>query len=169
MISEQDGPGSIYWDLGSGASNGCHGLGLTRTGYLLDTPILENTTEIGDHMPGVTTTTGKLVFNSSMDDLHYSDLILIWGGNPNYTHIPNAHFIYEARYNGAHVVTITPDYNPSAIHADEWVPVNLGSDAALALSMAQVIVEEEALQARLHGRADRHAAARAPRQWRVPA
>jgi DMSO reductase family type II enzyme molybdopterin subunit len=143
MISEKDGPGSIYWDLGSGMSNGCHGLGLTRTGYLLDTPILENTTEIGDHMPGVTTTTGKLVFNSSMDDLHYSDLILIWGGNPNYTHIPNAHFIYEARYNGAYVVTLTPDYNPSAIHADEWVSVNMGSDAALALSMAQVIIQED--------------------------
>jgi DMSO reductase family type II enzyme molybdopterin subunit len=147
MVSEQDGPGSIYWDLGSGMSNGCHGLGLTRTGYLLDTPILENTTEIGDHMPGVTTTCGKLVFNSSMDDLHYSDLILIWGGNPSATHIPNAHFIQESRYNGAHVVTITPDYNPSAIHADEWIPVNLGSDAALALSMAQVMVEEKLYKA----------------------
>ena len=78
-----------------------------------------------------------------MDDLHYSDLILIWGGNPNYTHIPNAHFIYEARYNGAYVVTVAPDFNPSSIHADEWVPVNIGTDAALALSMAQVIVEEK--------------------------
>jgi DMSO reductase family type II enzyme molybdopterin subunit len=142
MIDEEAGPGSIYWDLGSGMSNGCHALGLTRTGYLLDTPFLENTTEIGDHMPGVTTTMGKLVFNSSMDDLHYSDLILIWGGNPAYTHIPNAHFIQEARYKGAYVVTITPDYNPSSVHADEWVSVEIGSDAALALSMAQVIVEE---------------------------
>jgi len=143
MISEQDGPGSIYWDLGSASSNGCHAVGLTRSGFLLDTPILENTTEMGDHMPGVTTTAGKIVFTSSLDDLHYSDLILIWGGNPNYTHIPNAHFIYEARYKGAYVVTVAPDFSPSAIHADEWVPVNIGTDAALALSMAQVIVEEK--------------------------
>ncbi|MBW2392652.1 MAG: molybdopterin-dependent oxidoreductase [Deltaproteobacteria bacterium] len=143
MISEKDGPGSIYWDLGSSSSNGCHGLGLTRSALALDTPILENTSEMGDHMPGVTTTTGKLSFTNSMDDLHYSDLILIWGGNPNYTHIPNAHFIYEARYNGAYIVTLAPDFNPSSIHADEWVPVNIGSDAALALSMAQVIVEEK--------------------------
>jgi len=143
MVSEEDGPGSIYWDLGSSSSNGCHGLGLTRGAFALDTPILENTTEMGDHMPGVTTTTGKLSFTHSMDDLHYSDLILIWGGNPNYTHIPNAHFIYEARYKGAYVVTIAPDFNPSSIHADEWVPVNIGTDAALALSMAQVIVEEK--------------------------
>jgi DMSO reductase family type II enzyme molybdopterin subunit len=147
VISEQDGPGSIYWDLGSASSNGCHAVGLTRTAYLLDTPILENTTEMGDHAPGVTTTTGKIIFNSSMDDLLYSDLILIWGGNPNYTHIPQAHFIYEARYKGAYVVTVAPDFSPSSIHADEWVPVNIGTDAALALSMAQVIVEEKIYKA----------------------
>lgn len=143
MISEHDGPGSIYWDLGSASSNGCHSLGLTRTAYLLDTPIFENTCEMGDHAPGVTTTTGKIIFTSSMDDLLYSDLILIWGGNPIYTHIPNAHFIWEARYKGAYVVTVAPDFSPSAIHADEWVAVNIGSDAALALSMAQVVVAEK--------------------------
>lgn len=138
-----EGPGSIYWDLGSSSSNGCHALGLTRSAYLLDTPIFENTAEMGDHAPGVTTTTGKLIFSSSMDDLLYSDVILIWGGNPNYTHIPNAHFIYEARYNGAHLVCIAPDFSPSAIHADQWIPLNIGTDAAFALSMAEVIVEEK--------------------------
>ncbi len=142
MISEKDGPGSIYWDLGSSSSNGCHAVGLTRTGFLLDTPILENTTEMGDHAPGVTTTTGKIIFTSSMDDLCYSDVVLIWGGNPNYTHMPQAHFIYEARYKGAYLVCVAPDFSPSAIHADEYVPVNIGTDAALALSMAHVIVEE---------------------------
>jgi len=142
MISEDAGPGSIYWDLGSSSSNGCHSLGLTRSAYLLDNPIFENTTEMGDDMPGASVTAGKIIFTGSMDDLFYSDLILVWSGNPTFTQIPNAHFINEARYKGAYVVTITPDYSPSAIHADEWVPVNVGSDAALALSMAQVIVEE---------------------------
>ena len=143
MISEQDGPGSIYWDLGSSSSNGCHSLGLTRTAYVLDNPIFENTTEMGDDMPGAAVTAGKVIFTGSMDDLFYSDLILVWSGNPTFTQIPNAHFIHEARYKGAHVVTITPDFSPSAIHSDEWVPVNIGTDAALALSMAQVIVEEK--------------------------
>jgi DMSO reductase family type II enzyme molybdopterin subunit len=143
ITSAEHGPGSIYWDLGSASSNGCHALGLTRSAYLLDTPIFENTAEMGDHAPGVTTTTGKLIFTSSMDDLLYSDVILIWGGNPNYTHIPNAHFIYEARYKGAYVVCIAPDFSPSAMHTDEWVPVNIGTDAALALSLAHVIVAEK--------------------------
>ncbi len=138
----EDGPGSIIWDMGSAVTNGCHGLGLTRTVSVLDTPMLETNTEIGDHYPGATTTTGKICYTGSFDDLFYSDLILIWGGNPAYTHIPNVHFVNEARYHGARVVAITPDYNPSCMHADEWVPVGVGTDAALGLALAQVMVEE---------------------------
>ena len=130
--------------MGSAVTNGCHGLGLTRTVSVLDTPMLETNTEIGDHYPGATATTGKICYTGSFDDLFYSDLILIWGGNPNYTHIPNVHFINEARYNGARVVTITPDYNSSCVHADEWVPVERGNRRrAGARSLAHVMVEEE--------------------------
>jgi anaerobic selenocysteine-containing dehydrogenase len=90
---------------------------------------------------------GKVCFAGSADDLFHSDLILFWGGNPNYTNIPNMHFVNEARYNGARVVCIAPDFNPSAIHADEWVPVNMGSDAALGLAMAHIMVEENLFDA----------------------
>ncbi|MCP5056404.1 MAG: molybdopterin-dependent oxidoreductase [bacterium] len=138
----EDGPGSLIWDMGSAVTNGCHGLGLTRTVSVLDTPMLETNTEIGDHYPGATVTTGKICFTGSFDDLFYSDLILIWGGNPNYTQIPNVHFINEARYHGARVVAITPDYNASCVHTDEWVPVQMGTDAALGMALAQVMVEE---------------------------
>ncbi len=139
-----DGPAGILWDEGSGGAN----LGVQRTGVVLDTPILDVDSEFGDHHPGAAVTCGKISFASSGDDLHYSDLILIWGGNPTYTQIPNAHFINEARYNGTRIVTIAPDYSASAIHADTWVPVNIASDAALGLSMAQVMLEEGIYDAR---------------------
>jgi DMSO reductase family type II enzyme molybdopterin subunit len=138
----EDGPGSVTWDPGTANANGCNGIGIHRTGFVLDTPIIDVNTEVGDHHPGALATCGKISFASSGDDVFYSDLILIWGGNPVYTQIPNAHFINEARYHGAEVVTIAPDYCASAIHADQWIPVEAGSDAALGLSMAQVIVEE---------------------------
>jgi DMSO reductase family type II enzyme molybdopterin subunit len=138
----RDGPGSIIWDFGTGATNGCHGLGLYRTCHVLDTPMLDMNAEIGDHHPGAAATLGKISFASSADDLFYSTLILVWGGNPVYTQIPNAHFTNEARYHGARVVVITPDYNASAVHADEWIPVEIGSDAALGLSLAHVMIEE---------------------------
>ena len=141
MVSD-DGPGSVIWDQGTAQTNGGAGFAMMRTALVLDTPVLDVNTEIGDHRPGFCVTTGKMVHCSSSDDLFYSDLILIWGGNPIYTQIPNAHFITEARYNGARVITIAPDYSASSIHADQWVPVKVGSDAALGLGMAQVMIAE---------------------------
>jgi DMSO reductase family type II enzyme molybdopterin subunit len=138
----ESGPESIIWDQGTAQTNGCVGLGVMRTSFVLDTPVLDVNAEIGDHHPGAAVTCGKISFHSSADDLFHSDLILIWGGNPTYTQIPNVHFVNEARYHGARVVTIAPDYNASAIHADEWVGVNVASDAAFGLSLAHVMVEE---------------------------
>ncbi|MBK7728230.1 MAG: molybdopterin-dependent oxidoreductase [Gammaproteobacteria bacterium] len=137
-VLTEEGPNGIIWDEGSAGSN----LGVQRTGVVLDTPIMDIDSEFGDHHPGAAVTCGKISFASSADDLFYSDLILIWGGNPTYTQIPNAHFINEARYNGARIVAITPDYNASAVHADAWIPLNIASDAAFGLALAQVIVEE---------------------------
>jgi DMSO reductase family type II enzyme molybdopterin subunit len=142
-VLAEEGPGAIYWDFGTAASNGCHGIGLFRSTTLLDTPFLDANSEIGDHHPGAAVTCGKIGFASSADDCFYSDIILVWGGNPVYTQIPNAHFFTEARYHGARVITIAPDYNASGMHADLWVPVNVGTDAALGLSMAHVIIEED--------------------------
>ncbi len=142
-VLAQDGASSIVWDEGSGGSN----IGVQRTHALLDTPVLDLDSEFGDHHPGAAVTCGKISFCSSADDLSYSDLILIWGGNPAYTQIPNIHFANEARYHGAQVVTITPDYSASALHADRWIPVNIASDAALGLSLAHVLVEEEIFDA----------------------
>ncbi len=141
-VLRREGPGAVYWDMGGGLTNGGHGVGLFRTTHLLDTIVLDVNAETGDHHPGAAVTCGKIGFAGSADDWFYSDLILVWGGNPLYTQIPNAHFMTEARYRGAQVVCIAPDLNASAVHADLWVPVNVGSDAALGLSMAQVIVSE---------------------------
>ncbi len=136
------GPRGVYWDMGGGMTNGAAMIGLVRTISLLDMSLLDIDSEVGDHHPGAAVTCGKIIFSSSADDCFYSDLILIWGGNPAYTQIPNAHFINEARYKGSRVVAITPDLNASGMHADQWVPVNVGSDAALGLALANVILEE---------------------------
>jgi len=141
-VLSTEGPEAIVWDQGTAQTTGCSGLGLNRLSAILETPVFDLNTEIGDHHPGAAVTLGKISMVSSLDDLFYSDLLLIWGGNPIYTQIPQAHFINEARYNGTRVVTIAPDYNASSVHADQWLPVKVGSDAALGLALAQVIVEE---------------------------
>lgn len=96
-----------------------------------------------DFNVGMHITFGKYGIVSSIDDWFNSELILVWFLNPAYTRIPHAHYIYEARYHGAEVIQIAPDYNASAMHADAFVPIRLGTDAALALSISQVLLSEE--------------------------
>jgi DMSO reductase family type II enzyme molybdopterin subunit len=138
-----DGPEVIVQGGGSQVMNtSTDGTGVTAFFTALGTPMANVTADNGDEHQGTALTLGKIIVSDSADNWFYSDLILIWGGNPAYTNIPNFHYIAEARYHGTKVVAIAPDYNPSAMHTDLWVPLNIGTDAALALSMAQVMIKE---------------------------
>ena len=98
--------------------------------------------EMNDFSPGHYLTYGKFDPVSSIDDWFHADVFFIWFSNPAFTRIPHQHYITEARYRGATVVTVAPDYSPSAMHADYYVPVRPGTDAAFALGMAATVVEE---------------------------
>ncbi len=95
-----------------------------------------------DFSIGLHETFGKWNPVSSADDWFHSELILIWHMNPAFTRIPFYHFMLEARYRGAEVVSISPDLNASHAHSDYHVPISPGADAALALAMVQVVLEE---------------------------
>ena len=139
----KEGTDRVIWDLGPGISLGTQTAGQGRLRALLDSTSLDMNTEIGDGHRGAAETFGKIVFERSADDYFFSDLILCWGANPLYTQIPNAHFLLEARYKGAELVCITPDYSASALHADRWIPVKPGGDAALGLGVAHVLIAEK--------------------------
>jgi DMSO reductase family type II enzyme molybdopterin subunit len=97
---------------------------------------------INDFQPGHYITWGK--FNPvGSGGIYRSDLTLIWHWNPVYTQIPTHHFLAESRYDGREVVTIAPDYSPSAIHANRYFSIRPGTDGALALAMCHVIIEEK--------------------------
>ena len=98
--------------------------------------------DINDFNPGLYITYGKVNAASSVDDWFHAELTLIWHRNPVYTAIPWYHFVAESRYSGGEVVTIAPDCSPSAIHADYYVPVEPATDAALALAMCKVIIDQ---------------------------
>lgn len=139
-VLAREGPEAIVFDgnaTGLAAAAAVH-----RFAYLLGAITLDLNTEVGDEQQGAAVTFGTPIACRSADDYFNSDLILIWGGNPAYTQIPNFHFLTEARYNGARIVAISPDFNASAVHADRWLSVRPGTDAALALALAQVILAE---------------------------
>jgi len=107
----------------------------------LGTTTTDGSAEFHDFSPGVHLTLGLFNPVASMDDWFLADLTLIWHANPVYTYITMYHYLAEARYNGGEVVTIAPDFSPSAIHADYHQPIRIGTDAALALALCEVIID----------------------------
>ncbi len=114
-----------------------------RLASLLGAVTLDANGLVNDLPTGQHITFGKFSCASTVDDTFRSDLLLLWHSNPAYTSIPYHHFITEARYRGATVVSIAPDYNASAVSSDLFVPIRPGTDAALALSMCHVLLAED--------------------------
>ncbi|MCL6454992.1 MAG: nitrate reductase subunit alpha [Alicyclobacillus sp.] len=75
-------------------------------------------------------------------DWYNASYFIIWGTNLPMTRTPDAHFMVEARYNGTKVVGVSPDYAEYVKFADLWLPAKAGTDAALALAMTHVILQE---------------------------
>ncbi|QWV91996.1 IscS subfamily cysteine desulfurase [Geomonas oryzisoli] len=78
-------------------------------------------------------------------DLEQAELIVLWGANPATDSPPLAHRqILQARERGARVVAIDPRRGETAREAEAlWIPIRPGTDGALALSLIDVLVEEE--------------------------
>ncbi|HEY9292956.1 MAG TPA: nitrate reductase subunit alpha [Microlunatus sp.] len=71
-----------------------------------------------------------------------STYLMMWGSNVPVTRTPDAHWMTEVRYRGTKVVTVSPDYSDNTKFADEWMPAQAGSDAALAMAMGHVVLRE---------------------------
>ena len=73
----------------------------TRLANLLGAIKPDVSSMTGDLYPGIQTVRMPARTVSTFDDWFTSDLILMWHKNPIVTRIPDAHFLMEARYNGA--------------------------------------------------------------------
>ena len=66
--------------------------------------------EIGDLNIGATMTFGFPHVGGTSDEWFLSDFLVVWMMNPSVTQMPDAHFLYEARYNGAELCVVDPQY-----------------------------------------------------------
>jgi anaerobic selenocysteine-containing dehydrogenase len=73
-------------------------------------------------------------------DFAHAGLIIAWGANVHGNNVHLWPFIEEARRKGAKLVVIDPYRTRTAALADEHLPINPGTDAALALGMMRVIL-----------------------------
>jgi len=138
-----EGTESIIHDHGT--TNGGFGpetAGEMRFVDAIGATILDSWSGVGDMPMGCVQTWGMYNCEGTSDDWFRSDYIVVWIGNPVYTRISDVHFMNEARYRGAKLVVIAPDYSATAIHADLWINPKPETDAALGLSAARVIIEE---------------------------
>ncbi len=89
-------------------------------------------------------TMGEMLITMDVD-IEQAELIVLWGANPATDSPPTAHHaIVHARKRGAEVIAIDPRRNGTAREVDaEWIPARSGTDGALALSMIEVLIEEE--------------------------
>jgi anaerobic selenocysteine-containing dehydrogenase len=71
-----------------------------------------------------------------------SKYIIAWGANIHGTNIHLWPFIEQARQNGAKLVVIDPYLTRTAKAADWYLPINPGTDVALALGLMHVIINE---------------------------
>ena len=71
-----------------------------------------------------------------------STYLMMWGSNVPVTRTPDAHWMAEVRYRGTKVVVVSPAYADNVKFADEWLPAQAGTDAALAMAMGHVILKE---------------------------
>ena len=97
---------------------------------------------VGDLFTGAQITFGHVTLGNTMAEIYKSKCCLIWFCNPAVTRIPDAHFFWEAKYNGTEVISISPDFNASAMHASKWLNPKPGSDIALAMAMVHTILKD---------------------------
>ncbi len=90
-------------------------------------------------------TYGTIGCANTRDDLLNSRLIIMWGWNPAVT-ISGTNtpwFLAQAKEWGARVIAVDPWYSDSAAAlAHEWIPIRPGTDAAMLIAMAYVMIEE---------------------------
>lgn len=90
-------------------------------------------------------TYGTLMTRNTRDNFLHSKLIIIWGWNPvdSISDTNTMWYLKQAKEKGARFISIDPRYSRStATLADKWVPIRPGTDAAMLIAMAHVIITE---------------------------
>jgi len=139
------GTDTLYQDLGPNFDFGPTTAGRFKFQFMAGGVFADNWAEIGDLNFGATMSLGFAHAGGSSDEWFLSDYLVVWMMNPSVTQIPDAHFLYEARYSGAELVVVDPIYSATAIHADQWLPIAVGTDAALGMAVARHLLEVNAI------------------------
>jgi len=91
---------------------------------------------------------GSVMVGNSREDLLNSKLIILWGWDPArmISGTNTMYHVIKARENGARVIAVDPRYHDTAATvADQWIPIYPGTDTAMMVAMANVMIRENLL------------------------
>ena len=92
---------------------------------------------------GSAVTYGSFLTANTPDDFINSRMIVLWGFNPVESSRATTPFLMQAKDAGARIVCVDPRFNRSAaILANQWIPIRPGTDTAMLIAMAYVIIAE---------------------------
>ncbi len=77
---------------------------------------------------------------SSYEEIETTDLIVLWGSNARSAHPIFFHHLMKGVRNGAKMFAVDPRRTESAQWADVWLGIDVGSDIALANTIAREII-----------------------------
>jgi anaerobic dimethyl sulfoxide reductase subunit A len=89
---------------------------------------------------------GTVFTTSEREDLLNSKMIVMWGWNPadSVWGTNSSYYLALARERGARIVAVDPRFSDSAAtFADQWIPIRPGTDAAMLIAMAYVMIDED--------------------------
>ena len=76
----------------------------------------------------------------AMPDIANTGCLILWGYNPSYTRLTHATATVEALKRGMRLIVVDPRHVGLASKADLWLRVRPGTDGALALGIANVMI-----------------------------
>ena len=88
---------------------------------------------------------GSVMVGHSREDMLNSELIILWGWDPArmISGTNTMYHVIKAKENGAKIIAVDPRYHDTAATvADEWIPIRPGTDTAVFVAMANVMIKE---------------------------
>jgi anaerobic selenocysteine-containing dehydrogenase len=144
-FSEENGPESVVFSVSSPSTSASDDstVWIQRLMNAYGSPNLCAAMELcgWGRYQATTYTFGAPVPGAYMPDLEQAGCILFWGYNPNVARLSHAVATTAALKRGARLIVVDPRRVGPANKADIWLRVRPGTDAALALGIAGVMIE----------------------------
>ncbi len=79
----------------------------------------------------------------AMPDIANTGCLILWGYNPSFSRLTHATAAIEAKKRGMRLIVIDPRHVGLATKADLWLRVRPGTDGALALGLANLMIQND--------------------------